>query len=227
MAVSLYFGLPGAGKSTILTSHAKRALRKRSPYKNVYCNIDLNLPGIIKIEHSDLGKYAIEDGLVLIDEATLMFDSRDYKNFSKRLVEFFLLHRHMRVDIELYTQQWNGVDLKIRVITDRVFYIYKGLFSGSWFSRYYRVPYGIIIPDPKKGGEKLGEIIQGYAKPGLIGRIFGGWCFRPLYYKYFDSYEKPNLPPLPRGRSKANNLPDETTLNITPLLLEDIKKEAL
>lgn len=227
MAVSLYFGLPGAGKSTILTSHAKRALRKRSPYKNVYCNVKLNLPGIIYIENADFGKYNISDGLVLIDEATLEFDSRDYKNFSRRMVEFFLLHRHFSIDIELFTQQWDGVDRKIRVITDRCYYIYKGFFTGGFISRYYRVPYGIIIPDPKKSGEKLGEIIQGYAKPGLLGRIFGGWCFRPLYYKYFDSYERPNLPPLPRGRSKANNLPDDTTLNITPLLLEDIKKEAL
>ena len=184
-----------------MASLAKKGLRKRSPYNHVFCNVQLNLDGIIYIKNEDLGTYDISNGLVLIDEATLEFDSRDYKNFSKRLVQFFLLHRHYNLDVVLFTQQWDGVDRKIRVITDRVYYIYKGFFSGHWFSRWYRVPYGIIIPDPKKGQEKLGEIIQGYAKPGLFGRLFGGWCFRPLYYKYFDSWEAPKLKPLPKGRT--------------------------
>lgn len=160
----------------------------------------LNIDGITYIDYTDLGKYNIHDGLVLIDEATLQFDSRDYKNFSRNLLEFFLLHRHYNVDIVLFTQQWDGVDRKIRVITDRVYYVYKGIFTGRWISRWYRVPYGIIIPDPKKSGDKLGEIVQGYAKPGLFGRLFGGWCLRPLYYKYFDSWEAPQLPELPDGR---------------------------
>lgn len=225
MAVSLYFGLPGAGKTTIMAKHAKRALGRRSPYKHVFCNVKLNLEGIIYVENTDFGHYQIEDGLVLIDEATLEFDSRDYKNFSKRLVQFFLLHRHYNLDIELYTQQWDGVDRKIRVITDRCFYIYKGLFLGTWISRYYRVPYGIIIPDPKKGNEKLGEIVQGYAKPGFFGRLFGGWCLRPLYYRYFDSWEAPRLPDLPPGRTYEKVTEEE--LKPYLLLPEDILKEAL
>lgn len=224
MAVSLYFGLPGCGKTTLLSSLAKKGLRKRSPYKNVYCNVKLNVPGLIYINISDLGKYNISDGLVLIDEATLQFDSRDYKNFSKNSLTFFLLHRHYNVDIILFTQQWDGVDRKIRVITDRVFYVYKGFLLGHWFTRWYRVPYGIIIPDPKQGGEKLGEIVQGYAKPGLFGRLFGGWLFRPLWYKYFDSWEAPKLPPLPAGRTFQEEAPEEY-LKITTMLLPQ-KKEA-
>lgn len=225
MAVSLYFGLPGAGKTTIMAAHAKRALGRRSPYKNVFCNVKLNLNNLIYIENSDIGKYQIENGLLLIDEATLEFDSRDYKNFSKRLVTFFLLHRHYNVDIELFTQQWDGVDRKIRVITDRVYYIYKGIFTCHWFSRYYRVPYGIIIPDPKNSSEKLGEIIQGYAKPGLIGRLFGGWIFRPKYYKFFDSWEAPRLPELPRGRTYEKVTEEE--LKPYLLLPENIKERAV
>lgn len=127
-----------------------------------------------------------------------------------------------------YTQQWDGVDRKIRVITDRVFYIYKGIFTGKWFSRYYRVPYGIIIPDPKNSSEKLGEIIQGYAKPGLIGRIFGGWIFRPKYYKLFDSWEAPRLPDLPRGRTYENVKEDDLKpYLLLPTKILEQKKEAL
>lgn len=200
MAVSLYFGLPGCGKTTLMAAHALRAIKSRR-YKNVYCNVHLNIPGIWYITYKDLGVYDISDGLVLIDEATLSFDSRAHKDFSRESLEFFLTHRHANVDVELFTQQWDGVDRKIRVITDRVYYIYKGLFTGRWFSKYYRIPYGIIIPESdKNGGEHLGDIIQGYCKPSLVERLFAPRLYRPKYYPYFDSWERPALPPLPSDR---------------------------
>lgn len=110
-----------------------------------------------------------------------------------------MLLRHYKVDCCLFTQQWNSVDLKIRVITDRVYYVYKTPFLGHWITKYYRIPYGIIIPDPKKSdGQKLGEIIQGYAKPDFFVRLFCPRFFRPKYYKYFDSFEAPVLDPIPQ-----------------------------
>ena len=198
MAVSLFFGLPGAGKTTIMTSRALRAI-KGNKYKNVYCNVRLKIPGIIYIDNECIGKYDLSDGLILIDEATLFADNRGYKEFGKDKIKYFLEHRHYKVDIELYTQQWDGVDRKIRVITDRVFYVYKGKLFGRLWSSYYRIPYGIIIPDPKKkqGGEKLGEIIQGYCKPGLFERLFSKKVIRYFYYPYFDSWERDKLDPLP------------------------------
>lgn len=199
MAVSLYFGLPGSGKTTLLASHAIKAIKGKK-YKHVYSNVRLNIPGITYIMRSDLGHFNISDGLVLIDEATLSFDSRNFKSFTGPLVEFFLLHRHYNVDIELFTQQWDGVDRKIRVITDRVYYIFKTPLTGFCVSKYYRIPYGIIIPEPNEAGDNLGEIIQGYCKPSLLERIFCHRVFRPAYYKYFDSWEAPQLPELPSDR---------------------------
>lgn len=199
MSVSLYFGLPGCGKTTLMAAHALKALRGKR-YRNVFCNVKLNIPGIIYIERSDLGVYDLSDGLVLFDEATISFDSRDYKNFGKSMLQFFLLHRHYNLDIELYTQQWDGVDRKIRVITDRVYYVYKDFFTRGFLTKYYRIPYDIIIPDPNKAGNNLGEIVQGYCKPSLLERIFCHRIFRPRYYRYFDSWEAPELPPLPDGR---------------------------
>lgn len=200
MAVSLYFGLPGCGKTTLMTKLAYDAVRSKK-YKNVYCNVRLNMFGVTYIDNSCIGKYVLEDGLILIDEATLYADSRDHSNFSKLQITYFLEHRHFNVDIALFTQQWDGVDRKIRVITDRVYYVYKGIFTGFWFTRYYRIPYGIIIPDPKKNdGPKLGDIIQGYAKPNFLVRLFSPWIYRPKFYPYFDSWERPSgFMPLPRS----------------------------
>lgn len=204
--VSLFFGLPGSGKTTILTSIAfKYAYALNSPYKNVYHNVkSLSVPGTTYIDNSCIGTYDLSNSLILIDEATLFADSRDYKNFSKSLLEFFLEHRHYKCDIYLFSQQWDGIDRKIRVITDRVYYVSKSVLFGKWFSRYYRIPYDIIIPDKKHTGQSLGEIIQGYCKPNIIARLlFTTRVYRPKYYQYYDSFELPRqLDPLPEKYKK-------------------------
>lgn len=211
MAVSLYFGLPGSGKSTLGTYKAITAQRRidlsdcrlykwfpflRSKYDYVFTNFPVNYPGILQLRKEWLGVLSIKNALVIIDEATLLFDSRDHKSFSQPLKEFFLLHRHDNLDIILLTQQWDGVDKKIRVITDRCYYIHKGSFRrGITYAN--RIPYGIIIPDAKSDSESLGEIIQGYSKQPWYLRLFDFRFRRKPYYKFFDSWDRPSLIPAP------------------------------
>lgn len=202
MAVSLYFGLPGCGKTTTLASIAYSAI-KHSKYKYVYSNVQLSIPGVTVIDNDIIGYKSLRDCLLLIDEATLFADNRDYKAFSKERIQYFLEHRHYNADIVLFTQQWDAVDRKIRVITDRVYYVKKGWILGHWVTRIERIPYGILFPDPRKSGEKLGEIVQGYSKPPFLARLFSRWVIRPKYYKYFDSWEAPELEPVP-AKYKAN-----------------------
>lgn len=199
MAVSLYFGLPGAGKTTLMAYHALKGINSKK-YENVYGNVHMAIDGYTYIDNECIGQFNLENCLILIDEATLFADSRRYKDFDMGKITYFLEHRHFNADIILFTQQWDGVDRKIRVITDRVYYVFKGKILGHWFTTYYRIPYGIIIPDPHKdkSSEKLGEIVQGYCKPNILIRLFAPKLYRPKYYKYFDSWEKPYLPKLPR-----------------------------
>lgn len=196
MSVSLYFGLPGSGKTTMMCHLMLKGLRS-GRYEHVYCNVRNSMPGVTYISNDCIGRYDLHDALICIDEATLFADSRAFKSFDIGKLTYFLEHRHYNVDICLFTQQWDGVDRKIRVITDRVYYVYKGIFTQRWFTRCYRVPYGIIIPDPRKATDKLGEIVQGYCKPNILVRLLSPWLFRPIYYKYFDSWERPPLPALP------------------------------
>lgn len=207
MSISLYFGLPGAGKTTMMVRNILKA-KKSCIYENIYCNVHVNIPGVIYIDNDVIGKYDLRNSLICIDEATIFADSRAFKDFGSQRTAFFLEHRHYRCDIQLFTQGWDAVDKRIRVITDRVFYVYKGAFLGRWFTRCYRVPYGIIIPDPKKdGSEKLGEIVQGYCRPGALARLLSPWMYRPAYYEYFDSWECPELPRLPDKYVAVPELP--------------------
>lgn len=202
--ISLYFGLPGSGKTTVLTKIALESARDPFvKYKHIYHNVkSLSVPGTTYIDNECIGKYDLSDGLLLIDEAALFAGNRDYKNFGKQRLEFFVMHRHQFLDIAVFLQRWDGLDLQIRAITDRVYYVYKTFISDLFgYSRYYKIPYGIIIPDPKKdkGSNKLGEIVQGYCKPSIIYRLF---CTthvkRKKYYPYFNSFEKLSIyDPLP------------------------------
>lgn len=206
--ITLYFGLPGSGKTTFAAAIAVRTLKRlykgtEKKYSLVYTNFPLVLPDHLRplwrlIDFADLGRYDIRNGLILIDEASLEVDNRDYKTFSYSSKRFMLLHRHYNVDIIFFNQGWDAMDKKIRTITSRVFYVYKPRLLGRFFSCCYQIPYGIIIPDPKKGdSQKLGEIVQGYCKPHWLVRLFSPSLLRKNYYKYFDSWDAPRLPPLP------------------------------
>ena len=91
MSVRLTFGLPGCGKSTDIAAQAYKfiygtkleRLFGLKRYKNVYCNIDLAIDGVIKIDNDCVGKYMLEDCAILIDEATLFADSRGWKVFDE------------------------------------------------------------------------------------------------------------------------------------------------
>lgn len=197
MAISRYFGLPGCGKTTLLTKIALDAVRS-GRYKNVYTNVHIDVPGVSYIDYDWLGKYDIRDACVLIDEAMVHCGDRDYQAFGKEKIWYFVEHRHMFCDVHLFSQEPDGVDKKIRSLTDRMYYIRKPFILGVWFSHIYKIPYSLVWPDENSNGENLGRIVMGYTKPPLLSRLFCIRLFRPSFYGYFNSWEIDRvLPALP------------------------------
>lgn len=193
--IARYFGLPGCGKTTTLAMLALNA-SKSGKYKHIYSNVQLSIPNVTYFDFDWIGKYKMEDCLILIDEAMICAGDRDYKNFGKDKLWAFVEHRHFNQDIILFSQEADGVDKKIRSVSARMYYIKKGCLLGHWFSSIIRVPYSVMFPDPKSS--KLGEIIMGYQKPPLLSRIFAQRIYRPKYYQYFDSWVLDrDLPPAP------------------------------
>ena len=211
MAVIRYFGLPGCGKTTTLAYHAVSAL-KSGRYKNIYSNVFLSVDGVTQIPFDFFGVYELRDCLFLIDEAMIVCGDRDHKNFGKEKLKEFMIHRHKDCDIILFSQEADGVDKKIRSITDRMFYVKKGLLLGHWISTIYRIPYDVMFPSD---GDHVGDIIMGYKKPPIIARLFARRLYRPRYYKYFDSWENDPLPPLPEKFQPYRD-PDKKIPTIRP-----------
>ena len=86
LVVEMRFGSPGCGKTTDLARQTVKFLKTGLP---VFSNVELAIPGVYQLEVSDLGRYFIPEGLVVIDEASLSgIDNRDWKSLSKELSSF-------------------------------------------------------------------------------------------------------------------------------------------
>lgn len=170
------FGLPRSGKTTLLCKIAKKNQRKGvKVYSNFACK------GCYKLDFSTLGKLDYHDCVLLIDEISLLCDSRDWKSFSSDLVYFFTHHGHYNVDV-YYCSQWlTDCDVKIRRMTESLIYVENFAFG---FSKKYRVLREITTND-------VGDVVDCYRFK------FGLPYFRRPYYKMFDSFTRKKLPAAP------------------------------
>lgn len=71
--ITCYFGLPGVGKSTILTCLAQRELRRIAKGKSKYEIVCTNYycQDCIQLTYKQLGNVKLQNALVLLDELTL------------------------------------------------------------------------------------------------------------------------------------------------------------
>lgn len=188
--ITCFFGLPGCGKSTLLAKIAQQELKRihkgKSKYKRVLSNY--YILGCDKLDFTDIGKVDMSDSLLLIDEISLDADSRDYKEFSKTLKQFFILHRHYGIDIIYATQQYDGVDRKIRELTHNLYYM-KKIGQITYATTIFRK-----ITISEDSDIKMGYVFPTLAKIITDIRHTMIFCWRPRYYKYFDSFDAPELP---------------------------------
>ena len=106
--VSCFFGVPGCGKSTLGAFFAikelKRIKKGKSKYKHIYTNFYVE--GTEFIEFDVLKTHKIYDSLIIFDELAMDADNRKFKQFSDKVRDFFILHRHLGNDIIYLTQNY-------------------------------------------------------------------------------------------------------------------------
>lgn len=215
-----YFGLPGSGKTTfavkIAVTRARLiALGLDKKHRFVYTNFPVKHPYVFEIHNDMIGTHDFSDCLLIIDEATLFADNRDYKQFDKNKREFFMLHRHYNCDIYLFHQEAGGVDKKIRSLTEGCFYVKKCKLR-PWRSKVIMLKYKVAIPEAKgladgEGSELTEDVVMGYCMPPRIVQLLTPSFNRKRYYKYFDSYEKKQLQSIP-SEVYSKSLTSDTAL---------------
>lgn len=193
--ISCYFGVPGCGKSTLLTKLVRDNLKKsKNPinrlfkryYDHIY-SINICIDGAIPITWDDLKKYRFENSLLVIDEITMLADNREFKTFPKDIRDFFILHRHMGLDIIYATQNYEKVDKVIRDLTHDLWYMSKSIVPFlSGFTSCKKIYRKINI------NEFTSDLTLGYRFCTFIESIFASnfkLIWRSKYYRYFNSFD--------------------------------------
>lgn len=181
------FGKKGAGKSLYMVKQMMKYLKKGW---TVYTDIDnCILPGVRIMNAMDLSEFApVENSAIFLDEAGILFDNRNFKNFNSGLRDFFKLQRKYKCRVFLNSQSFD-IDKKIRDVTDHMGLIVS---VGNVFSIYRPIRRSITLTQPSAEAES--RIADKLSFESLFK-----WqiTYLPKYFKYFDSFAAPERPPLP------------------------------
>lgn len=189
-----YFGKKGSGKSTLLSKIAYENLKKgKTVYSQEIMEFKIRTKpfhkkeyfSTVSFEPSRIYSYSFSPGsVILIDEASLLWSNRDFKNFDKGIVEWFQQQRKYKVSVHLFSVSFD-IDKKIRDLCDEMYIVQKFLRVFSVARHVVRKP---VIVHPV--GDAPASIQDDIIEDGLLLAPFGGmkFTFIPKWTKYFDSF---------------------------------------
>lgn len=197
--LTMIFGKKGSGKSTLMVRLAYQYL---SLGWDVYCTERLD--GCHFINYNDIGFYNIpEKSVLLVDEAGMIWDNRNYKNFKAEVRDWFKLQRHYKVKVILFSQTFD-IDKKLRDLTDDMYLCVNVMRVFSWAKRIRRK---IVLTKPT--GDAPARIDEELQFDSFLFWPFGAriLTFIPKYARYFDSHNCPVLPDKDYDYSPPLNVP--------------------
>lgn len=199
MSISMYFGSPGCGKTT---TAVRLLLKERPNYEQTFANFSCEACDVDNVELDGLGEtWTFQPhSLICIDESGIEYNSRHYKSFPHSLIRWYKKHRHFECDVAFFSQSWNDTDKIIRDLCTNLYYVVK---FGA-FTMVRRVHKRVTVD------KNTEQIIDGFRMSSLLYLLFYPLkpilrlfipsfadvdvFYRPLYYSYFDTLEKEELP---------------------------------
>lgn len=204
--LNVYFGVPGSGKTTFAAYLTKWALhenvlirfcRKRpNRLTNLLLNsrclkrrIDVfsNVPitGAYQLNaKEDIGRFMIEDAKIIIDEAGIEYNNRNYKTFSQEAIYFYKYHRHYKTSVDIFSQSYEDMDVTLRRLAQNFYVVRRSLVPFCVVARRIRRKVGV--------DEHTKQIMDLYAMGVPI--IDTRRIFAPSLWKLFNSYSRKELP---------------------------------
>lgn len=176
--ISVYFGVPGSGKTTFAAYLAKKDLKRK---QRVFSNVPIT--GTFQLScKNDLGKFMITDARIIIDEAGIEYNNRKYKELDEATIYFLKYHRHYQTAIDCFSQSHEDMDITIRRLAQRYYVVKKSL-----------IPNVICC---KAIGRRIGidattkQIIDEF-----FWRAFGTkWIYSRPLWKMFNTLSRKELP---------------------------------
>lgn len=204
--LNVYFGVPGSGKTTFAAYLTRWALHEnpiirfcrkhpnfitmailKSKYLKrriaVYSNVPIT--GAYQLDaKADIGNYTIEDAKVIIDEAGIEYNNRNYKSFPQEAIYFYKYHRHYRTSVDVFSQSYEDMDVTLRRLAQNFYVVRRSLIPFCVVARRIRRKVGV--------DEQTKQITDLYANGLPI--IDTKRIFSPPLWKMFNSYSRKELP---------------------------------
>lgn len=176
--LSVYFGVPGAGKTTMAAWLTKRDLKKGHA---VYSNVPIT--GAFKLDpKADIGKYSLKDCRVIIDEASVEYNNRKFKELGEEAIYWFKYHRHYETAVDVFSQSHEDMDITIRRLAQRYYLMKKSIFP--WFVYRKRIGKRVGI------NEQTRQLCDEFFFVPFGTRII----FSPVLWKMFNTLSRKELP---------------------------------
>ncbi len=206
LQLNVYFGVPGSGKTTYAAYLARAAAREslvlklcrripcrftnwilngknwKRPYP-VWSNVPIR--GTYQLNaKTDLGVHMIHDGKIIIDEAGVEFNNRDYKSFPKPAIKFFKYHRHYGVSVDVFSQSFEDMDVTLRRLAQNFYVVKRSVIPMFVVTKRIRRRVGI--------DDNTHQLCDHYAFGLPI--LSSKWIFCPPLWRMFNSYDIEDLP---------------------------------
>lgn len=181
-SVRVFFGKPGAGKTSFASSFVYKRILSGKP---VWSNVPIK--GAYKLSvKDDIGTYQLENGYLIVDEAGIDYNNRQYmkgKGLNDNQIEWWKLIRHYHMVADVFSQSYDDMDITLRRLASDLFIIKRSLIPKQFICKRIRVKVGI--------DEHTHQIINEY-KMGIP--VLDTYRIRGRkYWKFFDSYDAPIL----------------------------------
>lgn len=190
--ISMIVGQIGVGKSSIICS----LIRKYQKEGWIcYADFDTNIPGCRRFNARHLDEYIPDPNSVLfLDEASLVFFSRDFKNFA-RYTEFIAKCRHYKCKIFMSSQSFD-IDLYIRNRVCQMFLVKRiGCIS---IMRKIKKLQTVLSAETLSNSQdvKNSGLVDGYKYCSIFEKGGIKFYWLPSLWKWHDSFYVEQKPPL-------------------------------
>lgn len=146
------FTPPGGGKTTLAADLVRSVMKNAEiEQKKVFSNVPII--GAYRFDIEDLGKYEFKDCVIILDEAGSKLSNRNWQhNLNMSQITTLKYHRHLNIDVWLFSQSYGDVDNKFRELT-----------TGLYMLKKSRIPFRINAKAIVKNVDLInGQIVDFY-----------------------------------------------------------------